>query len=77
MRLLMRLYRPALEFALLHGRIVLAAAAALLAAAVLLGTRIGSEFMPPLNEGSLLFMPVLLPSTSLTEVKRVMAWQDA
>ncbi len=36
----------------------------------------GSEFMPPLNEGSLLFMPVLLPSTSLTEVKRIMAWQD-
>ena len=37
----------------------------------------GSEFMPALNEGSLLFMPVLLPSTSLTEVKRIMAWQDA
>jgi Cu(I)/Ag(I) efflux system membrane protein CusA/SilA len=37
----------------------------------------GSEFMPPLNEGSLLFMPVLLPSTSLTEVKRIMSWQDA
>lgn len=36
----------------------------------------GSEFMPPLNEGSLLFMPVLLPSTSLSEVKRVMSWQD-
>lgn len=36
----------------------------------------GSEFMPALNEGSLLFMPVLLPSTSLTEVKRIMAWQD-
>ena len=36
----------------------------------------GSEFMPPLDEGSLLFMPVLLPSTSLTEVKRIMAWQD-
>jgi Cu(I)/Ag(I) efflux system membrane protein CusA/SilA len=36
----------------------------------------GSEFMPPLNEGSILFMPVLLPSTSLTEVKRIMAWQD-
>jgi len=36
----------------------------------------GSEFMPPLNEGSLLFMPVLLPSTSLTEVKRIMSWQD-
>jgi Cu(I)/Ag(I) efflux system membrane protein CusA/SilA len=36
----------------------------------------GSEFMPPLNEGTLLFMPVLLPSTALTEVKRIMAWQD-
>ena len=36
----------------------------------------GGEFMPPLNEGSLLFMPVLLPSTSLTEIKRIMSWQD-
>ena len=36
----------------------------------------GSEFMPTLNEGSLLFMPVLLPSTSLTEIKRLIAWQD-
>ena len=36
----------------------------------------GSEFMPTLNEGSLLFMPVLLPSTSLTEIKRIMSWQD-
>jgi copper/silver efflux system protein len=36
----------------------------------------GSEFMPPLNEGSLLFMPVLLPQVSLPEVQRIMAWQD-
>ncbi|MEO6568126.1 MAG: CusA/CzcA family heavy metal efflux RND transporter, partial [Opitutaceae bacterium] len=36
----------------------------------------GSEFMPTLEEGSLLFMPVLLPSISLTETKRIMAWQD-
>lgn len=36
----------------------------------------GREFMPTLQEGSLLFMPVLLPSTSLTEVKRIMSWQD-
>jgi Cu(I)/Ag(I) efflux system membrane protein CusA/SilA len=36
----------------------------------------GTEFMPTLEEGSLLFMPVLLPATSLTEVKRIMAWQD-
>jgi Cu(I)/Ag(I) efflux system membrane protein CusA/SilA len=36
----------------------------------------GSEFMPTLEEGSLLFMPVLLPATALTEVKRIMSWQD-
>jgi len=36
----------------------------------------GSEFMPTLNEGSLLFMPVLLPQVSLSEVQRIMAWQD-
>jgi Cu(I)/Ag(I) efflux system membrane protein CusA/SilA len=36
----------------------------------------GSEFMPTLEEGSLLFMPVLLPATSLSEVKRIMSWQD-
>ena len=39
-------------------------------------TGFGSEFMPTLQEGSLLFMPVLLPATSLSEVKRIMAWQD-
>lgn len=36
----------------------------------------GREFMPPLNEGSLLFMPVLMPKTGLTEIQRVMSWQD-
>jgi Cu(I)/Ag(I) efflux system membrane protein CusA/SilA len=76
MRFLMNLYRPSLEWALGHGKVVLLGAFALLAGAVFLAGRIGSEFMPPLEEGSLLFMPVLLPSTSLTEVKRVMSWQD-
>ncbi|MSU32194.1 MAG: efflux RND transporter permease subunit [Pedosphaera sp.] len=37
---------------------------------------IGGEFMPPLNEGALLFMPVLLPGTSLTQVKEILSWQD-
>jgi copper/silver efflux system protein len=36
----------------------------------------GKEFMPPLNEGSLLFMPILMPKTGLTEIQRVMSWQD-
>ncbi len=76
MRFLMGLYRPVLGWALHHGRTVLMLAFALLVGALFLASRIGSEFMPPLKEGSLLFMPVLLPSTSLTEVKRVMSWQD-
>jgi len=36
----------------------------------------GREFMPPLDEGSLLFMPVLVPTLSLPEIQRIMAWQD-
>ena len=44
-----------------------------LAAAV---TGFGREFMPPLNEGSLLYMPVLMPKTGLKEIQRVMSWQD-
>ncbi|MEQ1858938.1 MAG: CusA/CzcA family heavy metal efflux RND transporter [Chthoniobacteraceae bacterium] len=76
MRVLLRLYDPVLDWALRHRKTVIALAASMLAGAGLLTTRMGSEFMPPLNEGSLLFMPVMLPQTSLTEVKRVMSWQD-
>lgn len=100
MRLLLRLYDPALSWALEHRRTVLGAAAALLGAAIIIAfglprpvvdrlrsvgvpgpvlqavTGFGKEFMPPLNEGSLLFMPTLLPATSLSEVNRIMAWQD-
>ncbi len=76
MRFLLKLYEPALDFALNHRKTVLAGAAVLLAGALALVPRMGSEFMPPLNEGSLLFMPSLVPATALTEIKRVMAWQD-
>ena len=61
MRGLGRLYRPALEWALGHGRATLAVAVLLFAGAAVLGSRIGSEFMPPLNEGDLLFMPIADP----------------
>jgi Cu(I)/Ag(I) efflux system membrane protein CusA/SilA len=75
MRFLLKLYDPMLDFALSHRKTVLAGAAILLAGALALVPRMGTEFMPPLNEGSLLFMPSLVPATALTEVKRVMAWQ--
>lgn len=76
MRFLLRLYDPALDFALTHRKTVLGLAATILACAIALVPRMGTEFMPPLNEGSLLFMPSFVPATSLSEVKRVMAWQD-
>ena len=95
MKYLLRLYDPALNWALGHRKTVLSLAGALLAASCLVAfglprlltarlpeafarhlTGFGSEFMPTLEEGSLLFMPVLLPATSLTEVQRIMAWQD-
>ncbi len=76
MRGLLRLYDPVLDFALKHARMVLISAGVVLVVAVALVRTLGSEFMPPLKEGSLLFMPTFAPGTSLTEVKRVMAWQD-
>ncbi|MEO9258115.1 MAG: efflux RND transporter permease subunit, partial [Crocinitomicaceae bacterium] len=39
-------------------------------------TRLGSEFMPPLDEGSILFMPVTLPDVSNSEIKRILQVQD-
>ncbi|WP_395752284.1 efflux RND transporter permease subunit [Prosthecobacter sp.] len=76
MRFLLRLYDPALNYALHHRKAVLGIAAVILAAALALVPRMGSEFMPPLNEGSLMLMPSFVPATSLSEVKRAMAWQD-
>ena len=76
MRFLLKVYDPALDFALNHRKTVLTGALAILSIALALVPRMGTEFMPPLNEGSLLFMPSLVPATALTEIKRVMAWQD-
>src|SRR5262249_39952974 len=56
MRVLRAMSRPILEWALVHRFATLAVAAAVLAGAVFVGSTIGSEFMPPLNEGDLLFM---------------------
>ena len=76
MRVLLGLYRPALEWALDHGRTVVAVAALILIGALWLGSGIGWDFMPPLNERAMLFMPTTLPSASVPEINRVMAAQD-
>jgi Cu(I)/Ag(I) efflux system membrane protein CusA/SilA len=45
--------------------------------ALIVSTKIGSEFMPPFNEGTILYMPVVAPSVSLTEALRIMQIQDS
>ncbi len=76
MRILLRIYLPILRLALNHRAATLGIAGALFLSAAFLATRFGVEFMPPLNERALLFMPTTIPSASITEVQKVMAEQD-
>ena len=76
MRVLRRLYEPALRGALRHRAITLLTAGALFVAAVGLSSRIGSEFMPPLDEGDIMFMPISDPSISLEEATRLAVRQN-
>jgi Cu(I)/Ag(I) efflux system membrane protein CusA/SilA len=76
-RLLNRLYAPVIHWVLKHRRITIVVNVIALLIAVPMMMNMGSEFMPPLDEGSLLFMPVTLPSASITEVNRILQVQDA
>ncbi len=71
------LYRPVLRWALRYRLTVLGIAAALLIVSLLPLSRLGSEFMPPLREGSLMYMPNTLPSVSLTQQRRLLQVQDS
>ncbi|MBI1941304.1 MAG: efflux RND transporter permease subunit, partial [Acidobacteria bacterium] len=75
-RVLMRLYHPVAEFALRFKWIVVLAAVAVVGLTVPVFNRLGSEFMPPLNEGVILYMPTTLPGISVTESMRLMQIQD-
>ncbi len=75
-RFFIALYRPALLAALRWRGPFLALVAAALLATVPLFLRLGSEFMPPLEEGSLLYMPVSVPGISIEEAKRIVGLQD-
>ena len=77
MRLLRRLYRPVLLAALTHRIATLAVAVLVLAGAVLVGRTIGSEFMPALDEGDLMFMPIADPSVSLEQNTEIARRQNA
>jgi Cu(I)/Ag(I) efflux system membrane protein CusA/SilA len=76
MRFLRAVYRPALVWAVRNRVVTVALALLLFSGALYVSTRIGSEFMPPLNEGDLMYMPVTDPAISIDEAARVLARQD-
>ncbi|WP_423600048.1 efflux RND transporter permease subunit [Roseateles sp. MS654] len=75
-RLLMAAYRPALELVLRFPCATLAAAALVLALTVVPLTRLGGEFMPPLDEGDLLYMPSALPGLSVAKASQLLQQTD-
>ncbi|MDE3118614.1 MAG: efflux RND transporter permease subunit [Nitrospirota bacterium] len=75
-RLLQRLYAPVLRTALHHRWLVVVLSIGLLASIVPAYQRMGSEFMPPLYEGTILYMPTTLPGLSVTEAGRLLQLMD-
>jgi len=75
-RALMRVYEPIVAWSLRHRRAVLAGALAVVLCAVPLYFRLGSEFMPPLDEGSLLYMPSTMPGISAAEAQKLLEGTD-
>ena len=75
-RLLIRLYQPVIRFVLANRGLVLAAAVAVLVLTWIPWRRLGSEFMPPLDEGTILFMPTTLPGASVARAREVLRIQD-
>ncbi|HEY1582435.1 MAG TPA: efflux RND transporter permease subunit, partial [Chthoniobacterales bacterium] len=75
-RLLVRIYGPAVNFALRHRWLVVGSALALLLLTIFPLTRLGKEFMPPLNEGTLLYMPTAVPGMAIDEAARILQIQD-
>ncbi len=72
-----RLYSPVIRWVLKHKKTTIFLNILALAIAVPMFMSIGSEFMPPLDEGSLLYMPITLPNVTITEAKRLIRVQDA
>jgi Cu(I)/Ag(I) efflux system membrane protein CusA/SilA len=75
-RTLVWLYRPAIEKVLRHRKATILIALAALAVTIYPVTKLGSEFMPALNEGTLLYMPVTLPGISVTKTAELLQTQD-
>jgi Cu(I)/Ag(I) efflux system membrane protein CusA/SilA len=76
-RILFRVYGPALRFILDWRRTAIALAVLLVLSTIPVYLHLGSEFMPPLNEGDLLYMPTTLPGIAIEPAKRWLQAQDA
>ncbi len=76
-RFLIWVYKPVLEFALRWRWPVLGGTVAVVILSLIPLQRIGSEFMPPLNEGSILYMPMTLPGISVRTAHEAMRKQDS
>jgi len=75
-RVLFRVYEPACRFVLRHRAATIVTALALVLTTIPVYFALGSEFMPPLREGSLLYMPTTLPGISVTEAQALLQTQD-
>jgi Cu(I)/Ag(I) efflux system membrane protein CusA/SilA len=75
-RILIRMYEPICAWSLRWKYFVIAGAVALLIVTVPVFQRLGSEFMPPLDEGALLYMPSTLPGISVTQAQQLLQVQD-
>jgi copper/silver efflux system protein len=75
-RILICLYRPVLDFVLRHPQAIFNASALLVVAAIVPLTELGSEFMPPLVEGDLLYMPSALPGLSADKASQLLQQTD-
>lgn len=75
-RLLMGMYHPVLHFVLKRGIWVLLAAVVLVGITYVPFKKLGSEFMPPLYEGDLLYMPTTLPGMSITKARELLQQTD-
>ncbi len=74
--ILHKVYEPLVRFALRFRRLVILTALIIIAITAYPVIKLGSEFMPPLYEGSLFYMPVTVPAASISEVSRLLQIQD-
>ena len=75
-RFLIRIYRPIIAGVMHWKKATIAAAAIVLAISIVPASRLGSEFMPTLNEGTLFYMPTTLPGISVTKAAELLQTQD-